>query len=390
MKTFQVLRLLALAGIAPLVALPAAAQDSYYYGGLAAGKSRSDIDGAGITASQGPAGLTISNLSRDSKDNAYKAFLGYQFNRNVGLEVGYFHLGQFKYDATTSAGNLHGQTNVQGANVDLVGTLPVSENFSLIGRAGVNWARSRGTYTGSAGFVPSNPTPSQREVNGDVGIGVQYAFSPSFLMRAEVERFRYNDAVGHHPDANLYSVSLVVPFGRSEAPAPKVAYVAPAYVAPAPEPVPAPMPAAAPAPVIVAVAPMPAPMAPERRRVSYSAESMFGFDRAVLRPEGMAALDGFAQELRGTRFDSIVVEGYTDRLGTDAYNLKLSQERADVVKAYLVETGHIDAAKVMAVGKGEAAPVTQPDACKGKAATPKLIACLQPDRRVEIEVAGTR
>jgi OOP family OmpA-OmpF porin len=149
----------------------------------------------------------------------------------------------------------------------------------------------------------------------------------------------------------------------------------------------------APEPVVkqVAVAAPPtAPMPATPKRVSYSAESMFSFDRAVLRPEGKAALDKFALELRDTTFDSISVEGFTDRLGSADYNQRLSQERADVVKAYLVETGNVDASKVRAVGKGEATPLTQPDDCKGKAATARLIACLQPDRRVEIEVAGTQ
>jgi OOP family OmpA-OmpF porin len=388
MQSIHIVRLLAIAGIAPLVALPAAAQDSYYFFGLGAGKSRSDIDAAGITASQGPAGLSINNVARDAKDNAYRAFLGYQFNRYVGLEVGYFHLGQFKFDSATSAGTLHGETNVQGASVDVLGTVPLTDNFSAIGRLGVNWARTRGTYTGGGGFVPNSPTPSQRQVNGDVGIGLQYAFNPSFLVRAEIERFRFNDAVGHHPNANLYSVSLVVPFGRSAASAPRVAYVAPAYVAPAPMAAPAPVVKEV---VVVAVAaPTAPPVAPAPRRVSYSAESMFSFDRAVLRPEGKAALDKFAMELRGTTFDSVSVEGFTDRLGKADYNQKLSQERADVVKAYLVETGNVDASKVRAVGKGEGTPLTLPDDCKGTAATAKLIACLQPDRRVEIEVAGTQ
>jgi OOP family OmpA-OmpF porin len=86
----------------------------------------------------------------------------------------------------------------------------------------------------------------------------------------------------------------------------------------------------------------------------------------------------------------VTVEGHTDRLGTPDYNQRLSQERADAVKAYLVSTGKVDPMKITAVGKGESNPVTSPEACRGAAATAALIACLQPDRRVEIEVSGTR
>jgi OOP family OmpA-OmpF porin len=136
------------------------------------------------------------------------------------------------------------------------------------------------------------------------------------------------------------------------------------------------------APVVVAP--------PERRRVSFSAESLFTFDKSELRPEGKAALDRFAGELAGTRFETITVEGHTDRLGSQVYNQKLSQRRADAVKDYLVASGKVDAGKVSSVGASESKPITKAEDCKGSKPSPKLIACLQPDRRVEIEVVGTR
>ena len=127
---------------------------------------------------------------------------------------------------------------------------------------------------------------------------------------------------------------------------------------------------------------------PERRRVSFTADSLFGFDHAEVRPDGRTALDQFVKELAGTRYDKIVVEGHTDPLGSTAYNLKLAQERADAVKAYLVGRGGIDAAKISTVAKGESQPVTKPEDCKGERETAKLVACLQPDRRVEVEVSA--
>jgi OOP family OmpA-OmpF porin len=142
--------------------------------------------------------------------------------------------------------------------------------------------------------------------------------------------------------------------------------------------------------MVAAVPPAPMVVPVPRRRVSYSAESMFGFDRAALTPEGKASLDSFTAELAGTQFDSINVEGHTDRLGSEAYNQKLSLQRADAVKEYLVTTGKVDPAKIVTVGKSESAPVTATADCKGQSPTAKLIACLAPDRRVEIEVAGTR
>ena len=61
----------------------------------------------------------------------------------------------------------------------------------------------------------------------------------------------------------------------------------------------------------------------------------------------------------------------------------------DSVKAYLVKEKGIAADRIFTDGKGEANPVTG-DTCKGDKKTKTLIACLQPDRRVEVEVAGTK
>jgi OOP family OmpA-OmpF porin len=389
MSRLRNFRLLAIAGLAPMLAAPALAQDSYTYFGFGAGKSRTNLDAARITANQGGPGLTISDLSRDSKDNAYKVFLGYQINRHVGVELGYFHLGQFEFDATTNQGKLNGKVQVQGGNLDVVGTLPFTENFSGQARVGVQMARTRDTFTGSGGFVPNVSTVGQREADIKVGVGLQYAFNPGFMVRGGVERFRINDAVGNHPNVNLYSVSLVFPFGRSGDAGRRSAQAQPAtYVATAPAPEPAVV--MVPAPQSAVVAAYVAPVALPRRRVSYAAESMFGFDEAVLRPAGKLALDGFVLELQGTTFDTITVQGYADRLGSDAYNQKLSLLRAEAVKAYLVSQGRVDGGRIGTVGMSESSPVTLPGECKGNRETARLIACLQPDRRVEIEVVGTR
>ncbi|MDP2985322.1 MAG: flagellar motor protein MotB, partial [Hydrogenophaga sp.] len=64
--------------------------------------------------------------------------------------------------------------------------------------------------------------------------------------------------------------------------------------------------------------------------------------------------------------------------------------RAMAVKNYLVTNGRLDSSKISAVGKGESMPVTKPEDCKGNTRTAALVACLQPDRRVDVEVTGTR
>ena len=142
------------------------------------------------------------------------------------------------------------------------------------------------------------------------------------------------------------------------------------------------------APAPVAPAPVPAPVT-EPEKVSLSADELFDFDKAVLKPGGKQALDDLVGKLGGIKYDTIVAIGYADRIGSDNYNKKLSLRRAEAVKAYLVKEKGIPADKIFTDGKGEANSVTG-DTCKGTKKTKALIQCLQPDRRVEVEVAGTR
>jgi OOP family OmpA-OmpF porin len=384
MKKFSTLRLLGLAGLGSLIAASSFAQEGgYYYGGLSVGQSRAKIDEERISANLLGAGLATASMARDERDTAFKVFGGYQFNRNFALEGGYFNLGKFGFTSTTvPAGTLTGQIKLQGLNLDLVGTLPLTERFAAIARVGAQRAVARDSFSGTGAVGVLNPSPSKRELNYKVGVGLQYEISRSFLLRAEAERYRINDAVGNHGDVNVVSLSLVVPFGRAPATVQRAAMV-PAYVAPAPRP--------APEAVVARIEPAAAVVVvPDRRRVSFSADSLFSFDQWTVRPEGKTALDTFVSELKGTDFDMIAVEGHTDRLGSQAYNQQLSSRRAESVKSYLVVSGGIAAGKISAVGKSESTPVTRSGECKGDKPSPTLIACLQPDRRVEVEVAGTR
>jgi OOP family OmpA-OmpF porin len=143
---------------------------------------------------------------------------------------------------------------------------------------------------------------------------------------------------------------------------------------------------------VEATEPAPAPVPAnygEPEKISLSSDQLFDFDKANLKPEGKQALDDLVSKLQGVKYDTIVVIGYADRIGSDAYNKKLSMRRAEAVKSYLVNEKGIAADSVFTDGKGEANPVTG-NTCKGDKKTKALIACLQPDRRVEVEVAGTR
>jgi OOP family OmpA-OmpF porin len=124
--------------------------------------------------------------------------------------------------------------------------------------------------------------------------------------------------------------------------------------------------------------------------VTFSADSLFDFGKASVKPAGKQSLDQLAKDLHGTQFSVITVIGYSDRIGAQAYNQKLSTRRAEAVRDYLVESLGIPSSKTEVKGMDGADPVTKPNECVGQKRTPQLIACLQPDRRVEVEVSGTQ
>src|SRR5437879_2284892 len=151
---------------------------------------------------------------------------------------------------------------------------------------------------------------------------------------------------------------------------------------PEPAPPPAPAPRALPTPPPPAPAPAPAPK-PEK--VTTASTVNFDLDRYVIRPDARSKLDDLVGKLRSVNLEVIIAVGHADRIGSDAYNMKLSVRRADSVKAYLVSKG-IAASRIYTEGKGERQPVK---ACKGDKKTKELIACLEPNRRVESEAVGS-
>lgn len=159
---------------------------------------------------------------------------------------------------------------------------------------------------------------------------------------------------------------------------PVAAYVAPVEVAPAPAPV-----VAAPAPAVVAV------VAPPPQAVSFSGDALFAFDKSELTADGQTMLDGMVTQLQGASIDTISVTGHTDRIGSSEYNQQLSDRRAAAVKDYLIGK-EVAAGRIDAQGKGSSQPVTAQNDCRRLGGAKQTIACLQPDRRVDIEMTGTR
>ncbi len=200
------------------------------------------------------------------------------------------------------------------------------------------------------------------------GIGFQASLSPQWSLQADIRSvrgfLRDDERYGFEQSNNKY-VTVGLNYAFNPPPAP---------------------PAPAPAPVVEAPAPAPAPVAPPPppparfEKVTMSATELFQFDKAELRMP-QTRLDEIAMALQAdTSITNVDITGYTDRLGSDSYNQKLSERRANAVRDYLVSKG-IDGGRLNAVGKGEANPVVE---CNDKKRA-DLIKCLEPNRRVEVE-----
>lgn len=127
---------------------------------------------------------------------------------------------------------------------------------------------------------------------------------------------------------------------------------------------------------------------PAAPRVTLDADTMFDFDKVVLRPAGQQALDDFVVKIKDISPEAILVVGHADRLGSAQYNQELSERRAASVKAYLIDKG-VEPDRIRTEGRGKTQPKTAAGDCLG-AKSAKVIACLQPDRRVDIEIVGTQ
>jgi OOP family OmpA-OmpF porin len=213
----------------------------------------------------------------------------------------------------------------------------------------------------------------------NVGLGAQYLFNDTFGLQADLRHqwsrasVKVSDGVTTASETDTIGNTLLSLGGifRFGAPAPMPV----AAVEPEPAPV---------APVAVAPTPEPAPApacVPQYETITIEASKLFAFDEAKLKDTSVLDNEVVPKMKENKIFASVKVTGHTDKLGSEAYNQKLSEKRANQVRDYLISQG-IEADRLVAVGKGELVPVVSCDGVKGRKA---LIECLAPNRRVEIE-----
>ena len=348
---------LVVAGLAAASVAQAAPQENTFYAGAKVGQA-SFHDGI------------KDNLGSYHRNSVtYGVFGGYQIlNRdNLGLavELGYDDFGRVK---GRSLGQTYFKHTNHGAHLSLKGSYGLGgltsalDGLDVYGRAGVALVRSDYKFYDVNGARIHDLGRHSLRTSGMFAAGLEYALPslPELALRLEyqwltrVGKLRTehgpNSSIDYNPWIGSINAGLSYRFGQGAAPV-----VAPEVVS---------------------------------KTFNLSSDVTFAFGKANLKPQAKATLDGIYGEIAQINNANVAVAGYTDRIGKDAPNVKLSQRRADSVANYLVAKG-VPAQNISAVGHGKANPVTGStcDAVKGRKA---LIACLAPDRRVEIAVNGTK
>jgi len=170
-------------------------------------------------------GATLA-LSDDDNDVGWKIFGGYQWNPNFAIELGWVDLGKASQTLTFTSpaiGSLTADFKSSGPFLDVLGIVPIGNNFSLLGKVGAYYANNSLDYSGSGPVATLLPlvaaagTPlseDKDEFKWKAGLGARYDFTPSVGVRAEWERYfdLDTDHSGGGTDVDLFSLNLIYSF----------------------------------------------------------------------------------------------------------------------------------------------------------------------------------
>lgn len=195
------------------LALPAEAQ---LYAGGAFGQSRSKLEAADRTDQLFGLGFDGASTRADDRDTAYRLFMGYRLHRYLASEIGYTDLGRSALVSDVlPGGTLESRTRVRGADLSLLGLLPLGERFAVFARGGLFEGRARTNFLGSGSVRLLDPAESsKRRASGLFGAGVMAQLSPRWDVRADWTRFRRvgDDGVGGRFDIDAWMVGAAYRF----------------------------------------------------------------------------------------------------------------------------------------------------------------------------------
>jgi len=317
-----------------------------WYVGASLGESRLSIDTSALEQNMQAQGLPLASLSRNTNDTGYKLYAGTALNDYLALEGGYFRLGEVDFNARTAAAPdgttylLFGHLRDQGANLDLVARMFMSNALALTARIGLTYNDTDARLDYQRPINLDAYTRSKHYLKHKFGAGMEYQLSPGWAMRAELERYRLDDIWGDQGDMKLLSLGMVYQYGQ---PGP---YTAPTA---AQEPEAAPQPFADP-PEAAMVQSSSAPVLLEL------ADVHFEFNRSALTPAAKTILARHVKTLKNQPQTKVQIAGYTSASGTDTYNQQLSERRAKAVKQYLTGEGGLAPSRLTTIGYGEASP----------------------------------
>lgn len=347
---------LAIAAVSLTTAAQAAPKDDSWYVGAKVGWSRfADTGQSNYIRDR----YRVDNDKARADQLGAGGYVGYQANRYIGFELGYDWLGRMPYKANRSSDGT-GAFKAHGLQLTAKLGIPITDSIDLYTRlGGMAWRAEGKFHEGPNNRHRYEQKKHDTGVSGLAAAGIEYALTKSIATRLDYQwvwNIGDDDTVGARPDNGMLSLGMAYRFGQDEAP-------------------------------VVIAAPIPPKL--ETKHFSLKSDVLFNFNKATLKSEGKTELDRLFAEVRNIAPTEghIKVTGYTDRIGSEAYNKKLSQHRAQSVVDYMVSKG-VPADRISAVGLGKSNPVTG-SSCNNIKQRKSLIECLAPDRRVEIDIVGS-
>lgn len=324
----------------------------------------------------------LESVSTDLDDNdfAYRVFAGYRFNKYFAFGGSWVDLGELDARGNSlTEPNFTDNIEVDGLELWLAGILPVGDRWSFFGTVGgfswnqdVTYRDDNGAFTGDSDGTDIS-----------YGLGANYAITDRLGIHAAYHGYPdvgKTDDTGHDNDWTFYGIGLTWLFGdvgeAAPAAAPVVAAAAPAP-APAPPP-PPPPPADADGDGVVDPSDQ-CPDTPRGDRVGpqgcscdITRQVQFALDSAELTAEGRVQLDEIVETLTRLKFVAGTVTGHTDASGSDAYNQRLSERRAQTVADYLQAKG-IASGRLDISGAGESQPIADNATADGRAQNRRVV-----------------